>query len=109
MVHDQIEPMNVLVERRVKFTMPTGELGIIIRVKPYLGNDTWLDCGGDHLTQLGDEKSNFASTLENKIMYAIIHVSETGETWSDWGYQSKREAEMALRVTSPKAKILYVK
>ena len=93
----------------VKFPIQNEELGIIVQVRPYLGNNTWLDCGGSHLTEKGDEKSNFASTLENKIMYAIIHVSHDGKCWSDWGYKSKKEAEETLKVTSPKAKFLFVK
>jgi hypothetical protein len=88
--------------------MTTAELGIIIRIKPYLGNDSWLDCGGAYLTEEGNEEANFASTLENKIMYAIIHVSEDLKTWSDWGYKSRKEAEATLKATAPKSKLIYV-
>ncbi|MCL5067621.1 MAG: hypothetical protein M1368_04630 [Thaumarchaeota archaeon] len=88
--------------------MATEELGIIIRVKPYSGNDSWLDCGGEHLTEEGNEEANFASTLENKIMYAIIHVSQDLKTWSDWGYKSRKEAEATLKATAPKSKLIYV-
>lgn len=92
----------------MKFRMENEELGIIVQVRPYLGKDTWLDCGGQHLTEKGDEKANFASTLENKVMYAIIHISKNRKCWSDWGYKTRNEALETLKVTSPKAKILFV-
>lgn len=80
------------------------ELFIIVKVTPYVGNNTWLDCGGDHLRQT--VKGMLIDDLleGKKVMYAIIHINKNGGAYSDWGYATIKEAKQTI----PKGKQVII-
>ena len=75
-----------------------GELVVILRVAPYVGEDTWVLIGGDHLKER--TKNSLLQEGENKVMYAIVHL-KGGQVTTDWGYSSAKEAEAVSRSAHP--------
>ena len=71
---------------------------IIVRLVPYLGEDTWLDCGGSHLKEKrkkGNGIMELAGFSGLKVMYVLVHLTDRGVT-TDWGYRSISEAKSTV-------------
>jgi len=81
------------------------ELAIILKVESYVGKDTFLEVGGDHIKEhVGGSDANMLSS--DGVMYAIIHVNQQGKATSEFGYATEREARETVKKTYPKAKII---
>ena len=85
----------------------SDERVLIVEVVPYIGKDSWLGCGGDHLKKTINEEL-LEDSGENKIMYAIIHLDGKGCT-SDWGYGSVAEARKVIKGRHPGVPITVVR
>ncbi|MGA2875080.1 MAG: hypothetical protein ABSE82_06010 [Nitrososphaerales archaeon] len=74
---------------------------IILKVKSYTGNDTWLDIGGNHIR----ERVESDGIDDGKgVMYALIHIKNNA-AGADWGYATAKEAKETARRLYPNAKI----
>ena len=71
---------------------------IILRLVPYAGNDTWVDCGGPHLKeqmQGGRDWMKLLGFSGLRVMYVVVNLTARGVT-TDWGYRSVSEAKSTI-------------
>ena len=74
---------------------------IILKVKSYTGNDTWLDVGGKHIR----ERVKSDGIDDGKgVMYALVHIKNDAAD-ADWGYATANEAKETAKRLYPNAKI----
>jgi hypothetical protein len=60
---------------------------IILKVKSYTGNDTWLDIGGNHIR----ERVESDGIDDGKgVMYALVHVKNNAAS-ADWATLQQRK------------------
>ena len=77
---------------------------IIVKLAPYVGGGTWLDCGGSHLKERMKRIPDFDyMNMTGKVMYAYITIDDNDPTsgTSDFGYNLKEAIDLAVKEKLP--------